>query len=257
MRRLGVLALMVLLVPAAGARVWTTVYHCNEATPLEAVDPNHPTVYRDIMVGTRLVIVICSDVKGPWTGNLVSSWDDWIYGELGARGYNAKTRNYDGSCLPAAGGRATVLDGRGPSGVGFQFVARQNDAIPGEWFMLDYRARQVGSCELVLTEVATETTYGKPSLKPATFIREVLSFRHVPSRDFNGDAIVDFKDFVLLTLHWNAKDHGGFQSRNPVFDLNADGFVGFGDLALFGEYWLQRTDCHPPATDPNAVVSNP
>jgi len=60
------LCLAIALAPAALAKVWTTVYGCDGVTPLEAVDPNHPTVYRDIMVGTRLVLVVSSDQDEYW-----------------------------------------------------------------------------------------------------------------------------------------------------------------------------------------------
>ena len=35
------------------------------------------------------------------------------------------------------------------------------------------------------------------------------------------------------------------------YDLNSDGLVDIGDLTLFSDYWLERTDCNEPAADPN------
>jgi hypothetical protein len=105
-RTLFVLIAAVAVAPVALAKVWTTVYRCDGTTPLATVDPNHPTVYRDIMVGTRLVIVVSSDAPGLygdqqlWSGGLVISRDDWQRGTLSGRGYNQRHRNYDGSSLP-------------------------------------------------------------------------------------------------------------------------------------------------------------
>jgi hypothetical protein len=241
-----VLAIIALLVPAAGAKVWTTVYRCDEVTPLAAVDPNHPTVYRDIMVGTRLAIVISSDAKGPWSGNLVSTWDDWVYGELAARGYNPATRNYDSSCLPAAGKNPFTLVSQDSTKVGFHFGSRVG-GVPGDWFILDYKAKQAGLCNLSLWTIAN------PKVLLGT-----LSFQHVPSRDFNGDTVVDFRDFSLLTSHWNATVALDPNSPGRAFDLDSDARIGMGDLALFSEYWLERTDCTKPADDPNdPLAGNP
>ena len=70
---------------------------------------------------------------------------------------------------------------------------------------------------------------------------ETLAFTHVPSRDFNGDTVVDFKDLALLASHWDL--NADPNSPDGPFDLNADGRIDLGDLALFSEYWLERTDC--------------
>ena len=76
MKKLLVLVLAVALTSVAAAKVWVTVYQYDGKTPLAAVDANHPDVYRDIMVGTRLTLVISSDTADKWSGNLELSWDD-------------------------------------------------------------------------------------------------------------------------------------------------------------------------------------
>jgi hypothetical protein len=78
---------------------------------------------------------------------------------------------------------------------------------------------------------------------------QTLSFTHVPSRDFNGDTIVNFQDLALLASHWGSKADPN--SPDAAFDLNADRRIDLGDLALFSEYWLERTDCSKAATNPN------
>jgi len=235
MKKLALLALVVAMTPAVGAKVWTSVYHWDGVTLLDAADPNHPTVYRDIMVGTRLVIVIGSDTKGPWSGGLLFSWDHWIYGELAARGYNEKARNYDGSCLVAAGARPFARVAQDTNRVGLQFNARA-DGVPGDWFAVDYHAKQLGSCDIGLYN----WTAGF-DVPIAT-----LSFSHVPSRDFNRDSIVDFEDFTLLASHWGSAVHPDPNRIEAQVDLNADGQIDSADLALFSEYWLERTDRNEP-----------
>jgi hypothetical protein len=251
MKTLFVLVVAAVVAPLAPAKVWTTVYRCDETTPLAAVDPNHPTVYRDIMVGTRLVIVISSDAPGIvgdhqlWTGWLVISRDDWQRGTLSGRGYNQRRRNYDGSLLAAAGpleaGTVAYHEYWQPNmGNGFDLSVSMF-SVAGDWFVLDYHAEQTGFCDVGLYD------YHASSDVPL----ETLSFTHVPSRDFNGDTIVDFQDFALLASRCGAAvapDPNGFDAP---FDLDSDGRIDLGDIASFSECWLERTDCRPPMTDPN------
>jgi hypothetical protein len=72
-KTLFVLALVVAFAPRTWAKVWATAYRCDETTPLDAVDPNHPAICRDIMVGTRLVIVVKSDSSGIFGDHLLWS----------------------------------------------------------------------------------------------------------------------------------------------------------------------------------------
>jgi hypothetical protein len=56
------------------------------------------------------------------------------------------------------------------------------------------------------------------------------------SPDFNGDGLVDLRDFALLAQHWG-------QDGSP-FDISpapeGDGVVGVQDLAGLSDYWLNR-----------------
>jgi hypothetical protein len=250
-RTLFVLIATMAVAPLAFARVWTTVYRCDEATPLAAADANHPTAYRDIMVGTRLVIVVCSDAPGiygydqVWSGGLVISRDDWQRGTLSGRGYNQRHRNYDGSSLPAAGPihPATVLYHeyfQPDTGSGFDLSVTQYSTA-GDWFVFDYHAEQTGSCDVGLYDF--NASFDVPL--------ETLSFTHVPSRDFNGDTIVNFQDLALLASRCGAVVGSDPNNPDASFDLDANGRVDLGDIASFSEYWLQRTDCQGPPTDPS------
>ena len=78
---------------------------------------------------------------------------------------------------------------------------------------------------------------------------EILSFTHVPSRDYNGDTIVNFEDFALLASLWHEPADPQVHPATSV-DLNGDAHIDPLDVALFSEFWLQRTDCNEPETEP-------
>jgi hypothetical protein len=229
MKKLVMLCLAIALAPATWAKVWTTVYRCDGMTPLEAVDPNHPTVYRDIMVGTRLVLVVSSDKGEYWRGSLQLSPDDAQYAHLSGRGYVKTPANYRDSCLASAGKTAYAIPFSNSWIIAIDLSTSPSmSVLPGDWFVVDYHAEQAGTCHVDLCG-------------SSDVLIETLAFTHVPSRDFNGDAVVNFKDFALLASH-SALDADP-NSLDTAFDLNSDGRVDLGDLALFSEYWLERTDC--------------
>ncbi|MCL5282691.1 MAG: hypothetical protein M1376_22630 [Planctomycetes bacterium] len=250
MRALYVLVAALVVASLASARVWTTVYRCDETTPLAAVDPNHPTIYRDIMVGTRLVLVVGSDGPGIygdhqlWSGGLVISRDDWQRGTLSGRGYNQQRRNYDGSALFAAAtqGRASVQYReyfQPDTGYGFDLRPNQYSSA-GDWFVFDYHAERPGSCDVALYDF--HASLDMPL--------ETLSFTHVPSRDFNGDTIVTFWDLALLASRCGTVVGSDPNDPAAPLDLDCNGRIDLGDIAAFSEYWLERTDCGKPMTDP-------
>ena len=261
MKRLLVLVVVLLFAPATWAKVWTTVYCCDEKTPLAPLDPNHSTVYRDVMVGTRLVIIVSSDTGGYWLGSLLLSWDDANFATLSARGYTTTVPgstafypNYTGSCLDAAGGKARVRSYARNEGIGFELSTANSPpssgnppAVAGDWFVIDYRADRVGTCDVALYD-----WYVSRSVPIQT-----LSFTHVPSRDFSGDALVDFQDFALFASQWDSTRSPDPNSPDAAFDLDGDAQVDFHDLALFSEYWLERTDCSQAGDDPNSLSPGP
>jgi hypothetical protein len=258
MKKLVVIVAVALAAPSEG-KVWITPYRCDGVTPLAPADPNYPTLYRDIMVGTRLVFVIESDASGLyyapdlhnapgpeaswllWSGTLLIPWDDTALGTLSGRDYNKATLNYDGSALPAAGRPfyTRVRYREKVAGVGFELNV-ESFSIAGAWFVFDYHAERTGTCAVLLNQFI-----GVP------VPTETLLFRHVPSRDFNGDTIVDFRDFALLASHWGSTVGADPNDPGAILDLNGDAQVDFDDLALFSEYWLERTDCDKAARDPN------
>lgn len=56
-----------------------------------------------------------------------------------------------------------------------------------------------------------------------------------------GDCLVDFYDFAVFASHWPATDCGGEPDscRGADLDEPADGCVGFSDLAVLANQWLE------------------
>ncbi|HPC94651.1 MAG TPA: hypothetical protein PLU87_06915 [Sedimentisphaerales bacterium] len=247
---------------SALAKVWARVCLADEVTPLALADPNVPEVYRDIMVGTRLTIFITSDTAERWDGALWLSQENWARGGLSARGYDQQSRNYRGSCLEAAGNLSAVNIRVNSSGLKFDLFCGPT-AGAGEWFILDYTSSAVGTCNIGLyafdvgdnIAINPDPWIDDPPPFEANLI-QVLSFRHVPSRDFNGDTLVNFVDYACLAGLWGQSVAS--EPNAPVApDLNADGRVDVQDVGLFGEYWLERTEVVRPAPEPAEMDSMP
>jgi hypothetical protein len=227
------ISFIVLLVaaPAAHAEVFIRVCLADGNTPLKLADPCIPFVYRPIMVGTRLTIIISSDTGGNyWGGGLYISDPYRDYGVLIGKDYNETTLDWEGSHLEAAGPGATVGDQQSSLMSGFELATDVEDTIPGDWFIIDYNATNVGDCNVWLYDY--EFSFDEPNY--------VMAFTHVPTRDFDNDGIVDFSDFAVLGLNWQRTDC--FEPENcSGTDLDADGYVGISDLRQFAEYWLEKT----------------
>jgi hypothetical protein len=251
-----------LFASTASGTVSAQVYLSDEQTPLPLADPNNPEVYRDIMVGTKLTIFISSDTAESWGGQLWLSNQNLIRGQVSGRDYVYDPvrylRNYVGSCLPGAGPIALVTRTRAMEGVYFDLTAAWG-AVAGEWFVFDYEAVSAGTCSIglysdFLTDVPEDDRNpyeDEPPPLPATLL-QVLRFNHVPSRDFSGDTIVNFADFAILADAWRTMTR-----EDPniplVMDLNADDRIDVSDMALFSEYWLERTEATSASPDPDAA----
>jgi hypothetical protein len=246
----------------ASAEVSVQVYRCDGTTALSLKDPNIPDIFSDIMVGTHLVLVVSSDapVLGEdwWWGALLTTLDDWDRGKLIGRGFNPATQNYESSCLEAAGWSSFVTPVESPDldRIGFNLSA-DSGPVAGDWFVLDYRAEKVGSCDARLFEytvVGNEPVKGDPrdddAAKPLVeTIVETLTLTQVPSCDLNSDHIVNFRDFALLTSHW--RQVAGPDPAAPALpDLDADGLIGPSDISQFTDFWLERTDCSEIVAEP-------
>ena len=192
-------------------------------------DGNTPLEYQDIMVGTRLTIIVSSDANGLWNGGLFIKDPYRDYGVLWGRDYNSVTLDWEGSRFEAAGNGARVKDWQGNVMSGFDFYG-DSGAVVGDWFIIDYNAINIGDCNVGFYDYSV-------SLDIPIYN---IEFTHVRTRDFNNDTKVDFGDFAILASYWQK---AGCSDPNwcEGTDLNTNGSVDANDLMLFVDYWLEKT----------------
>jgi len=191
-------------------------------------DGNTPLEYIDIMVGTKLKIIVSSDLAEEWYAGVLVIEEEYMQnrGVLYGRGFDGN--QYAGSCLPDAGLFAAVF----PAvlrGQGFELVGGE-EPNAGDWFIFDYNAIDIGDCNVAFYDYEISET------EPV----DVLSFHHVRTRDFDNNTKVDFADFAILALYWQET---GCNAPNwcEGTDLDTNGSVDFNDLMLFSDYWLETT----------------
>jgi hypothetical protein len=242
MKNLTTFVLLLILSSIANGEVSTRVFLADANTPLELVDPNVLTdpnilddpnllsVYRDIMVGTKLTIIVDSNVTGEWNGGLYIEDKDREYGVLSARDYNDITLDWEGSHFEAAGDMAWVLDINDFVVSGFDLYSHDTSVV-GDWFILDYTATNIGVCAVYFYDYGVSWDYPVYS----------HVFSHVRTRDFNQDTKVDFADLALLSIHW-LKTGCSDPDWCDGTDLNTDGAIDRYDLMLFADYWLEITE---------------
>jgi len=215
------------------AEVRVKVYRCDERTPLAPADPNHPGVYGNIMVGTKLVIVVYSDADLCFSGWLQYP-DDGVM-TLAGREYDPKRLSYVGSCLGAAADDADVFPFIDYGARGFNLITGWEPSS-GDWFIFDYCAERVGTCGIELYDLFDWAT-------PI----DVLSFIHVPSCDLSQDGIVNLKDFALLASRNSHGSDSATKDQDAVSDSTSDRAIDLRDLARLSSRWLERIAYDDPA----------
>ena len=242
-KRLTLFALFLCVGSIATGEVTTTVYLADGSTRLELADPNIPFVYRDIIVGTNLTIVVSSDAaENLWSGALQIDGTDRDYGAISARDYNDLTLDWEGSHLEAAGIEAEV--NYSASFLATFISLESGDAAIGDWFVVDYNATNVGNCCVGFHELVVEPCHdcGPFDLPPfsADLLHELV-FSHVPTRDFIRDGKVNFVDYAVLTSFIGVTNCADLNWCEGT-DLDTDGDVDRDDLILFSGYWLESTE---------------
>jgi hypothetical protein len=223
----------------AVGEVSTRVCKADGNTPFEPIEVDLRIIkYPDIMVGTKLTIIVWSDINEYWGdeegndgGSLAIEKAYWDYGVLSARDYNETTLDYEGSHFDAAGNESVVWDWEESGVDGFDLFTGFHNIEVGDWFIIDYTATYIGDCNVGFYDHCV--SWDEPV--------HYLYFSHVRTRDFNNDTKVDFCDYAMLASHWKETDCND-PGRCQGADLDIDGNVDFDDLMLFCEYWLERTE---------------
>jgi hypothetical protein len=224
MKKLMLLVLFFGMAPIAEGEVSTRVCLADGNTPLEC---------RDIMVGTKLTIIVNSNAAEYWDGSLALMGEDVNRAELSARGPLQFGSDWSGSHLEAAGPMAAVYNLINEGILGFDLYTDYSDIEIGDWFIIDYNAIDIGNCNVAFFDGIDYD----PPYEPTSYIE----FTHVRTRDFDGSTKVDFSDFAMLALYWQEK---GCNEPNwcEGTDLDTSGTVDTNDLMLFADYWLERTE---------------
>lgn len=232
MKKLMLLVPFLCMLPVATGEVSTRVCFADGNTPFLPVDSNLPIIeYPDIMVGTKLTIIVDSNAADYWSGSLAIEDANMDYGVLSCRECNDMVLDCDGSRFPQAGEGALVLLWEESGVRGYDLYTDSRNIMPGDWFIIDYEATSVGICEVGFYDHSVDR------FKPIYY----LTFSHVPTRDFNDDTNVDFADFAVLALYWGLTNCDELDWCDGV-DLNTDRIVDFIDVMLFTDYWLENTD---------------
>ena len=208
-----------------------SIYEADGTTPFDS---------RNIIIGTKLTIIISSDSVDYWSGGVFLAGDNRGLGVLSARGWDPNTLDWAGSRTEAAGTMATVWKYYDSWLWGCDVYTDSYDVEAGDWFILDYEATAVGDPNFGFYD------YSQGWDEPVS----TVTFTQVPSPDFDDDGVVNFVDFAHFSLYWLESD---CQETSWCWgaDLNTDTVVDMQDLALFSDYWLWGAPDTEPPVDPN------
>lgn len=231
MKKMTILLLLLSVTSQTMGAVSARVCLHDGITPLELADPCIPDVYRDVMVGTKLTVLVSANVAEEWYngGALIIEEENMAnVGNLYGRPPIDEFGNYIGSCLPDAGEYPAVYDSY--PGPGFDIYAGF-EPNAGDWFILDYNALDLGDCNVAFYNFDVNDT------API----QTLVLHHVPTRDFDGNTKVDFADFAILASYW-LEDNCRILDNCEGADLDNDGNIDLDDLMKFCEFWLAKTE---------------
>ena len=128
--------------------------------------------------------------------------------------------------------------------------AGNNNTVPGDWFLIDYTAKEAGVCNIGVYNYSL--SWDDPNY--------YITFTQVASRDFNNDGRVNFQDYSALASNWYRTDCSDSNGCDGT-DLDTDGDVDLTDLAGFVEFWFwpgaeeETLESAQMPVDSNVIVS--
>jgi len=247
-KKLVLLILVFVMVPTALGQVWLQVYEADGVTPFDCNS--------NVMVGDKLVFVVISDSNDLWSGGLFVVGQDRLLCTLVGRGLDPgldpndpKSRDYSGSHYADAGDFGRVNEWKDSDMWGYDLYtfypidgySKDNSTVPGNWFVIDYYADEVGDCSVGFYDY--DISFFEPNY--------LITFSNIPTRDLNSDEVVDFRDFAIFSAQWSDNECSG-PDWCAGADIDRDGDVDYSDLGLFVEYWLWPDSGNEPnEPDPN------
>jgi len=228
-RKYVVLVLVLFIVPISTAQITLKLYEPDDVTPIDGID---------IMVGSKMSLIVSSDANDYWSGGLFIRGQDRALATLYGRDSDPNIRDYTKSHYPAAGSMAKVTKWTDSYIWGFDLYGSDINATAGDWFVIDYEAVDFGDPNVEFYD------YGDSWYEPNL----ILTFHHVPTRDFNDDEVVDISDCTILASYW-LLDNCDEPDWCGGTDIDRDGIVDMVDFALFDKFWLWGL----PPVEPNIV----
>ncbi len=199
----------------------------------------------EVMVGTQLTIVVASDADEIWLGTLLLEDANSDYAVLYGRDFN----DYNDNDPPYPGILDSYEGSCLPAAGRYAYVRDlEETGIDGlqlftGWYYIARDDWFVVDYNVINPGdcKVVFNGYDPSGQEPILVEHRHIEFTHVRTRDFNGDGYVDFGDFAVFASYWCDT---GYSDPNQCdgTDLDANGNIDVNDLMLFSGYWLEETD---------------
>ena len=159
-------------------------------------------------------------------------------------------------CLPNA--QALPSQGTNPTYVEIGIVSLGGRATANSGLVGTIRFRTTTAFSGTETSAgACRTRSGSGQIESVTIDLRVALELQVLTPDFNGDGVVNFADFLVLTNLFGAyQGDGRYEAK---YDLDSDGTIGFGDFLIFSSSFDKGGS--PPggggSSSPDLIVESP
>lgn len=208
----------------------------------------------EVMVGSRISLVVNSDANDFWSGGLFIEGQDRAIGRLQAKDKDPNSRDWSGSHFGSSGEGAYVIGWKDSMMWGFDLYPDNFERESGNWFVIDYYAQDEGSCNVGFYDHSYSWTIPDPNVS--------LTFLNTPTRDLHSDGFVNYADFVVFSSYWQAENCADPNNSCYQADFSRNGSVGLEDVVMFADFWLYGNPGWKPAetsttTTTTAYVAEP